>query len=58
MLAASDSTKTCSVLSKWYPPLTEPVIYGGGIKGFWVPEYTVEVNPIAFEGIKTKARGT
>lgn len=58
MLSASDSTKTCSVLSKWYPPLTEPVIYGGGIKGFWVPEYTVEVNPIAFEGIKTKARGT
>ena len=57
MLASSDSVKTCSVLSRWYPPLTEVVIYGGGIKGFWVPEYTAETNPIAFNDKKPKARG-
>ncbi|PVU73681.1 hypothetical protein DDW10_00195 [Sulfolobales archaeon SCGC AB-777_J03] len=57
MLASSDSVKTCSVLSKWYPPLTEPVIYAGGVKGFWVPEYTAETNPIASYNKKPKARG-
>ena len=47
MLAVSDSVKTCSVLSKWYPPLNEPIPFAGGIKGYWVPEYTVETNPLA-----------
>jgi len=53
MLAVSDSVKTCSVLSKWYPLQNEPVIYGGGVKGFWVPEYTVETNPLALHARST-----
>ena len=53
MLAASDSVKTCSVLSRWYPPLNEPVLFAGGIKGYWVPEHTAETNPLA-----EHARGT
>ncbi|MGC9107329.1 MAG: hypothetical protein ACP5IE_03955, partial [Infirmifilum sp.] len=51
-LVTSDSVRTCTVLAKWYPPLTEPVIYAGGVKGFWVPEYTAEANPLE------KARGS
>jgi len=57
MLASSDSVKSCSVLSRWSPPLTEPIIYGGGVKTFWIPEYTAETNPIASNNKKPKARG-
>jgi len=53
MLAVSDSVKTCNVLSKWYPPLTEPVPYGGGVKGFWIPKYIVETNPLALHARST-----
>ncbi|BCU71528.1 hypothetical protein KN1_28250 [Stygiolobus caldivivus] len=57
MLAASDSVKTCSLLCRWYPPLNEPVPYAGGIKGYWVPEYTVETNPLAVHARSTVISG-
>jgi|FLYM01.1.fsa_nt_gi hypothetical protein len=45
-IALSEATKTCSLLAKWYPPTGEPVP-AGGVKALWVPEYTVETNPLA-----------
>lgn len=47
-IALSEATKTCSLLAKWYPPIGEPVP-AGGMKALWVPEYSVEVNPLARE---------
>ena len=45
-LALSESAKSCSIIARWYPPLDEPVP-ALSMKSYWVPEYTVETNPIA-----------
>ena len=57
MLSISDSVKTCSILSRWYPPLNEPVPFAGGVKGFWIPEYTVETNPLTSHARSTIISG-
>lgn len=57
MLSVTDSVKTCSILSRWYPPLNEPVPFGGGVKGFWIPEYTVETNPLTSHARSTIISG-
>ena len=46
LIAMSESFKGASIVVKWHPPINEPVP-AGGIKTYWVPHYTVEVNPIA-----------
>ena len=47
MLSVSDSVKTCSILSRWYPSQNEPIPFAGGLKSFWIPKYTVETNPLS-----------
>ncbi|WP_456472027.1 hypothetical protein [Methanocaldococcus sp.] len=58
-LALSETAKSSSILAKWYSPIGEPVP-AGAMKTFWVPEYTVETNPIAHVPNKLKplARNT
>ena len=53
MLAVSNSVKTCSIISRWYPPLNEPIPFAGGLKAYWVPKYHVEVNPLALNARST-----
>ncbi|WP_456473020.1 hypothetical protein [Methanocaldococcus sp.] len=45
-LALSETAKSSSILAKWHSPIGEPVP-AGAMKTYWVPEYTVETNPIA-----------
>jgi len=42
----SESAKSASLVAKWHPPIGEPVP-AVAMKTYWVPEYTVETNPIA-----------
>ncbi|MEM1830854.1 MAG: hypothetical protein QXZ48_08400 [Zestosphaera sp.] len=46
LLAASESTKSCSLAAVWNPQIAEPVP-AAAIKTYWVPKYTVETNPLA-----------
>ncbi|MBS7648439.1 MAG: hypothetical protein QXU95_03375 [Candidatus Bathyarchaeia archaeon] len=45
-LAISETTKTSCIATKWHPPISEPVP-AAAMKTYWVPEYTVETNPLA-----------
>lgn len=56
-VAASETSKCCNLLAKWYPPLGE-CTPAGGVKALWVPEYTAITNPLASSGLKPLARGT
>jgi len=42
----SESAKSSSLVAKWHPPIGEPVP-AVAMKTYWVPEYTVETNPLA-----------
>jgi len=42
----SESAKSSSLIAKWHPPIGEPVP-AVAMKTYWVPEYTVETNPLA-----------
>ena len=42
----SESAKSASLVAKWHPPIGEPVP-AVAMKTYWVPEYTVETNPLA-----------
>jgi len=55
--AASEATKCCSLLAKWYPPLGE-CVPAGAVKALWVPKYTAITNPLASDSIRPLARGT
>ena len=55
--AASEASKCCNLLAKWYPPLGE-CTPAGGVKALWVPEYTAVTNPLASSGLIPLARGT
>jgi len=58
-IAVSESAKSSSMAAKWHPPLGEPVP-AGAMKTYWIPEYTVETNPLAHEPgtFRTFARNT
>ena len=45
-IVLSESAKSASLVAKWHPPIGEPVP-AGAMKTYWVPEYTVETNPLA-----------
>ena len=45
-LALSETAKSSSILAKWHSPIGEPVP-AGAMKTYWIPEYTVETNPVA-----------
>ncbi|WP_145955350.1 hypothetical protein [Thermococcus henrietii] len=45
-IALSESAKTSNLVAKWHSPIGEPVP-AAAMKTYWVPEYTVETNPIA-----------
>ncbi|NJE04810.1 hypothetical protein E3E36_01310 [Thermococcus sp. M36] len=42
----SESAKSSSLVAKWHSPIGEPVP-AVAMKTYWVPEYTVETNPLA-----------
>jgi len=46
-IALSESAKTSTILTRWHSPIGEPVP-AASMKSYWVPEYTVETNPLAF----------
>jgi len=45
-VALSESAKSSSLAAKWHSPIGEPVP-AGAMKTYWIPEYTVETNPLA-----------
>lgn len=45
-IAVSESAKSSSVAAKWHSPIGEPVP-AGAMKTYWIPQYTVETNPLA-----------
>ena len=45
-LALSEATKTSCLATKWHPPIGEPVP-AAAMKTYWIPEHTVETNPLA-----------
>jgi len=58
-IAISDAAKSSSLISKWYPPIGEP-IPAAAMKTYWIPIYTVETNPLAHVPgtLRTLARNT
>lgn len=58
-LAVSEAAKVSCLAAKWYPPIGEPVP-AGAMKTYWIPEHTVEANPLAhvYNSLKTLGRCT
>lgn len=58
-LAISEATKTSCLAAKWHPPIGEPVP-AAAMKTYWIPEHTVETNPLAHipGTLRTLARNT
>lgn len=58
-LAVSEAAKVSCLATKWHPPIGEPVP-AGAMKTYWIPEHTVEANPLAhvYGSLKTIGRCT
>ena len=58
-LAVSESAKSSCIAVRWHPPISEPVP-AVTMKTYWIPEYTVETNPLAhvWGTLKSLARNT